>query len=136
MPRKAFVTVLLALTITMTGCVPRLVTEHDGLEAVFVSAQTHEPLADVRLYAGQPGSAQGVLARSDASGRVSITPKRRLEFIVFLGERMTLMSLWACKPGYARLEVAGRMGWNADFRAVTHQPAEPIVLAQETEGSL
>lgn len=135
MPGKALLVLLTLITVALGGCTPRLVTVHDGLEAIFVDAQSQTPIAGVQVYALMPGKpGPQVLGRSDESGQVSIRPRRRLEVVVLLGERMTMLSLWACKSGHERLEVASRMGWNADYRVVTHRPDAPISLAFIEQG--
>lgn len=113
----------------LSGCIPRFVTTHDGLETRTLDAASGQALSGVCVWqqgAAVPGG-DAPLAISDAEGNIRLAPKSRLEFIPLLSEGSLLMSLYLCKPGYAPRMVGQRGGWNADFRTgVVHR--EPAVF--------
>jgi|GEM_PF-2416686 len=114
------------VALLMTGCVPRLVVDHDGLETTVIDAETREPLENAVAFNhfGEPFAR----ARSDRDGKILLAPKQRLEFVPFLGEAVVEMGLWVCKEGYVPFQAGIRRGWNADFDAPTTYQPDAIAL--------
>lgn len=101
---------VLPALLLLQGCMPRSVIVHDGLDTQVLDRQTQQPLAGVAILDG------GVwVAQSDAQGRVQLAPERTLKLVPLMGEANIMLSLLACKDGYAPLPVATRGGWNADY---------------------
>src|SRR5690606_34246207 len=94
----------------LQGCMPRSVIVHDGLDTTVVDQHTRQPLAGVSIIDAGVG-----VARSDAQGRVQLAPRRTLKLGPLMGEANVMLSLLACKDGYAPQPVAERRGWNADY---------------------
>jgi hypothetical protein len=94
-----------------------MVVEYDGVETTVIDLETKTPLSDAFVYASFEGYplVPHVLARSNEQGELTLKPKRRLEFVILMGEGNIDIPLWVCKEGYKPYQVGDRGGWNADF---------------------
>ena len=119
---------LLPALLLLQGCVPRSVIVHDGLDTTVLDPQTQQPLAGVAILDGGTWVAQ-----SDAQGRVQLAPERTLKLVPLMGEANIMLSLLACKDGYAPLPVATRGGWNADYGQ--SQVHREVIYLQRASGT-
>lgn len=109
--------------VSLSGCIPRTVLVHDGVETTVFEAETKKPLPDAFVYDSFDSKAgPRVLARTNAIGLVRLNPESRMRFSALtlsalMGEALISQYLWICKEGYKPVMVGGSMGWNADYRA-------------------
>jgi hypothetical protein len=95
-----------------------MIVVHDGIETKVIDQETKMPLFGAFIYDGFSGDKSPlILARSNEQGELTLKPKRRLEFVTFLGEAMVFLPLWICHEGYKPYRLGARMGWNAWLRS-------------------
>lgn len=123
---------MLLCTLLLAGCLgyPRIFVVHDGIETTVIDRETRMPLpgAFAFEYDGFQESIR-VLAHGDEQGKLALEPKRGLEFMPVLVEKIVAQSLWVCKEGYKPYQVGDRGGFFADST-----PAEiyrPLVVELE-----
>jgi hypothetical protein len=104
----------------LQACAIRFVTVHDGLKTVVVDEDSEAPVAEVGVYSfgflGEPK----LVAKSDGQGAVQLDQNSRLRVMPLIGEAIVELQLWVCKDGFEPRRAAIRGGWNADYRAETH----------------
>ena len=99
----------------LQGCLPKLITVHDGLSLTVVDSLTKTPLPNVGVYLNKFGKVSNKpLTLSDAQGRIDLAPKYGVGVEWLIGDRMVSQFLVLCKEGYILKSIAKRQGFSAD----------------------
>jgi hypothetical protein len=105
----------------LQACAIHFVTVHDGLKTIVVDEESEAPIDDVGVYSFGFLEEPKLVTKSDGRGAVLLNQQTRLQVKPLLGEAIVELQLWLCKDGFQPRRAAIRGGWNADYRAETHE---------------